>query len=148
MISTLQWRHNERSRVSNHRRLDGLLNRLPWWRSNKIPKLHVTGLCEGNLSVTEEFPSQRVSDAENVSIWWRHLDYHKFQLWKFPLVFRMTHEVKHTKIQSTSAHWLVQKCPIHLGQGTKWTLKKEFEDIVTMHGNCNHILQHSLITLK
>ena len=32
----------------------------------------VTGLCEGNSSVTGEFPAQRVSNAENVSIWWRH----------------------------------------------------------------------------
>ena len=31
-----------------------------------------TGLCEGNPPVTSGFPSQRVSDAENVSIWWRH----------------------------------------------------------------------------
>ena len=31
-------------------------------------KLRVTGLCEG----TGEFPAQRASNAENVSIWWRH----------------------------------------------------------------------------
>ena len=36
-------------------------------------KLHVTGLCEGNSPVTGEFPSQRVSNEENASIWWhRH----------------------------------------------------------------------------
>ena len=35
-------------------------------------KLHVTGLCEGNLPVTGEFPAQRTSNTENVSIWWRH----------------------------------------------------------------------------
>ena len=32
----------------------------------------VTGLCEGNLPVTGEFPAQKASNAENVSIWWRH----------------------------------------------------------------------------
>ena len=32
----------------------------------------VTGLCEGKSPVTGEFPSQRVSYAENVSIWRRH----------------------------------------------------------------------------
>ena len=32
----------------------------------------VTGLCEGNLPVTGELPAQRASNAENVSIWWRH----------------------------------------------------------------------------
>ena len=38
----------------------------------RISKLRVTGLCEGNLPVTDEFPAQRASNAENVSIWWRH----------------------------------------------------------------------------
>ena len=32
----------------------------------------VTGLCAGNSPVTGEFPAQRASNAENVSIWWRH----------------------------------------------------------------------------
>ena len=41
-------------------------------RSKKTSKLRVTGLCEGNSSVTNEFPTQRTSNTENVSIWWRH----------------------------------------------------------------------------
>ena len=41
-------------------------------RSKKTSKLRVTGICEGNSSVTGEFPAQRASDAKNVSIWWRH----------------------------------------------------------------------------
>ena len=41
-------------------------------RSKKTPKLRVTGNCEGNSPVTGEFPAQRASYAENVSIWWRH----------------------------------------------------------------------------
>ena len=32
----------------------------------------ITGLGEGNSPVTVEFPAQRASNAENVSIWWRH----------------------------------------------------------------------------
>ena len=28
----------------------------------------------GNSPVTGEFPAQRASNAENVSIWWRHHD--------------------------------------------------------------------------
>ena len=32
----------------------------------------VTGICEGNSPVTSGFPAQRASNAENVSIWWRH----------------------------------------------------------------------------
>ena len=35
-------------------------------------KLCATGPCEGNSPVTGEFPAQRASDAEKVSISWRH----------------------------------------------------------------------------
>ena len=38
----------------------------------KTPKLRVTGLCAGNSPGTGEFPAQMASNAENVSIWWRH----------------------------------------------------------------------------
>ena len=38
----------------------------------KTSKLRVTGLCAGNSPVTGEFPAQMSSNAENVSIWWRH----------------------------------------------------------------------------
>ena len=54
---TLQWRHNEGDGVSNHRRLDCLLNRLIRHRSKKTSKIHVTGFCEGNSRVTGEFPA-------------------------------------------------------------------------------------------
>ena len=43
-------------------------------RSKKTSKLRVTGFCEGNSPVTGEFPAQRASNAENVSIWWRYHD--------------------------------------------------------------------------
>ena len=65
-------RHNERDGVSNHRRLDYFLNRFCRSSSKKTSKLRVTGLCEGNSPVTGEFPAQRASNTENVSIWWRH----------------------------------------------------------------------------
>ena len=55
-MHTLQWRHNERDGVSNHRCLDCLLNRLLRRRSKKTSKLRVTGLCEGNPPVTCGFP--------------------------------------------------------------------------------------------
>ena len=55
----LQWRHNERDVVSNHRRPDCLLSRLFRRRSKNTLKLRVTGLFEGNSPVTVEFPAQR-----------------------------------------------------------------------------------------
>ena len=70
--ASLQWRNNERNGVSKHRRFDCLLNRLFRHRSKKISKLRVTGLREGNPTVTDGFPSQRASNEENVSSWWRH----------------------------------------------------------------------------
>ena len=70
----LQWRHNEHDGVSNHQPQDCLLN-LFRRRLKKTSKLRVTGLCEGNSPVTGEFPTQRASNAENVSIWWRHHAY-------------------------------------------------------------------------
>ena len=71
---TLLWRHNVHGGVSNHQRLDCLLNLLFRRRPKKTLKLRVTVLCVGNSPVTGEFPAQRTSNAENVSIWWRHHD--------------------------------------------------------------------------
>ena len=68
----LQWRHDEHDSVSNHQPRDRLLNRLFGRKSKKTSKLRVTVLCAGNSPGTGEFPAQRASNAENVSIWWRH----------------------------------------------------------------------------
>ena len=68
----LKWRHNKRNCVSNHQCPDCLLNRLFRRRSKNTSKLCVTGLCAGNSPVTGEFPAQRTSNAENVSIQRRH----------------------------------------------------------------------------
>ena len=72
VLRTLQWRHNELDGVSNHQPYHCLLSCLFGRRSKKTSKLRVTGLCAGNSPGTGEFPAQMVSNAENVSIWWRH----------------------------------------------------------------------------
>ena len=71
---SLRWRHNGRliMGVSNHQPHHCVLNRLFGCRSKKTSKLCVTGLCAGNSPGTGEFPAQMASNAENVSIWWRH----------------------------------------------------------------------------
>ena len=71
---TLHWRHNELDCISVHQPHDCLLTCLFRHRSNETSKLRVTGLCEGNSLGTGEFPAQKASNAENVSIWWRHHD--------------------------------------------------------------------------
>ena len=70
--SSLLWRHNGHDSVPNHQPHHCLLNCLFGQRSKKTSKLRVTGLCVGNSPGTGEFPAQKASNAENVSIWWRH----------------------------------------------------------------------------
>ena len=68
----LRWRHNGHDAVSNHQPHDCLLNRFFGRRTELTSKPRVTGLCVGNSPGTGEFPAQMASNAENVSIWWRH----------------------------------------------------------------------------
>ena len=93
MQLSLQWRHNGLGSVSNHQPHDCLLNRWLRRRSKKTSKLRVTVLSAGNSP--GEFPAQMASNAENVSIWWRHhvityihrnfvantMVQHKFHVW-------------------------------------------------------------------
>ena len=69
---SLHWRHNGHDSVANHQSRDCLLNRLFRRISKKSSKFCITGLCAGNSPGTGEFPAQIASNAENVSIWWRH----------------------------------------------------------------------------
>ena len=73
-----RWRHNELDSVSDHQPHDCLLNRLFGRRSKKASKLRVSGLCAGNTPGTGEFSAQMASNAENVSIWWRHHVTHEY----------------------------------------------------------------------
>ena len=68
----LPWRHNGHDGVPNHQPYECLLNRLFKHRSKKTSKLRVTGLYEGNSLVIGEFPAQRASNTENVSVSWRN----------------------------------------------------------------------------
>ena len=77
----LQWRHNELDSVSNHQPRHCFLNRLFGCKSKKtLSKLSVIGFCAGNSQGTGEFPAQMASNAENVSIWWRHHVYRYMDL--------------------------------------------------------------------
>ena len=71
-LQSLHWRHNEHDGVSNHQPHGRLLNRLFRHRSKQTSKLCVTGRCEGTSPVTGQFPAQRSSNVDSVSIWWRH----------------------------------------------------------------------------
>ena len=77
MISILQWRHTSQwhmgvmaSQITDDSTVcstpfSGVLQR-------KYQSYALLGLCEGNPSGTDGFPSQRASNAENMSTSWRH----------------------------------------------------------------------------
>ena len=92
---SLRWRHNGRDGVSNHQPRDCLLNRLFVRKSKKTSKLCVNGLCVRNSPGTGEFPAQMASNAENVSIWWRHHDTRS----------RHSREVQATHVHHRSCDW-------------------------------------------
>ena len=65
---TLQWRHNGHDSVSNHQPHDCLLNRY----SGTDQRKHQSSASLAFEFFSPGFPAQRASNAENVSIWWRH----------------------------------------------------------------------------
>ena len=56
---------------TNHRSFDFCLTASVDSHQRHI-KVCISGLYVGNSSVTGELPAQRASNAEKVSIWWRH----------------------------------------------------------------------------
>ena len=115
-LRSLQLRHNGLDGVSNHQPHDCLLNHLFRRRSKKTSKLRVTGLCEGNSTVTGEFPAQRASNAENVSFWWRH---HSFDALR----------------QHLNQWWPRSMSPYDVTwpQGINWIEQKLFSSLDTLH---------------
>ena len=68
----IKWRHNGWDGVSNHQPHDCILNCFfqAQIKENIIAPRHWSRV--GNLPVTGEFPAQKASNADDVSIWWRH----------------------------------------------------------------------------
>ena len=110
-LMPLQWRHNERDSVSNHQPHDYLLNCLFRCRSKKTSKLRVTGLCERNSPVTGEFPAQRASNAENVSIWWCH---HETIIFDSKDLTQTYVKLKSSRMQPTSNICISNPVPLHV----------------------------------
>ena len=103
---SLRWRHNGRDIVSNYQPHDCLLSRLFRRRSKLTSKLRVTGLCAGNSPGTGEFPAQMASNAENVSIWWRHHVVSKV-LREYNNAHRWITSTKASYAESFSTSWLL-----------------------------------------
>ena len=120
----------------------------------KHQKLCVTGLREGNSPVTGEFPTQRASNVESVSIWWHHYETWCSQLKLIPclesppqsvstsnmnemLVPRWFHPILLCQPPLTGAgwhfHWAIQ----HI-----WRLWRQKQ--VSQEGISNYIRQYSV----
>ena len=78
----------------------------------KTSKVRATGLCEGNSSVTGEFPTQRMSKEEHISIWSRH---HGIRM-----TFRLPHFHMHWLLWSAHNNWYLLPCV------TVWLVAEEF----------------------
>ena len=70
---SLQWRHNDHDGVSNHQPHGCLFNQV---YSGTDRRKHQSSASRafacGEFTGSGEFPAQTASNAENVSIWWRH----------------------------------------------------------------------------
>ena len=127
------------------RPLDGLFKRLFRRRSKKTSQLCVTGLCVGNSPGTGElnspgtgeFPAQMASDAENVSIWWRH---HVFHHRVGPGEKKTTHSVNlyHIRSRNGTFFWWSRGsfCQQRLAKPV-WSLGHKYFIIVSI---CIHII--------
>ena len=69
--NALHWRHNDHDGVSNHQPHGCLQSFIRAQIKENIKAPRHWPLC-GEITGTDEFPAQRASNAENVSIWWRH----------------------------------------------------------------------------
>ena len=70
MCTSLQWRHNERDGISNHRRVDCLPFVQAQIKEN-IKASHRWPLWE-EFTGDRWLPCTKTSNAENVPIWWHH----------------------------------------------------------------------------
>ena len=128
-LTTLRWRHNGSVGVSDQRPHDCLLSRSFRCRSKKTPKRHVTGLCAGNSSVTGEFPAQMASNAESISIAWRHRD-NKSRRQTVPMV---SIKLVYIYILQYQIYIIVYKFNQHNGQNSlsSWATKKIYKSRIT-----------------
>ena len=138
-VNSLQWRHKEHDSVSNHQPHNCLLNGLFRHGSKKTSKLHATGLCEVNSPVTGEFPAQRASNAENVSVWWRH---HMFNL---AIVEVFTNSIPYTDglVQDCSFTWSFM-VTIYLS----WSVQLWSRSVLCIPGTMRIIYDNNCSTLS
>ena len=93
-LISFQWRHNERDGVSNLQRLDCYSIVCSGADQRKHQSTASLTFVRGNSPMTGEIPAQRDSNAENVSIWWRH---HDQLLWSVVINVNLFHACRQLK---------------------------------------------------
>ena len=107
---SLRWRHTERDGVSNHQAHGCLLNRLFRRRLNKTSMIRFTGLCEENSHRRPVNSPHKSSNAENVSIWWRH---HGYRLYIVSALIKVIAEMDYQTM--CYCHWRLGAAKISPG---------------------------------
>ena len=110
--------------------------------SKKTSKLRVFGFCVGNSPVTGEFPAQKASNAENISILLRHHEsshrrgssYCETALWTLSCI-------KQTPSTAPSGERIINTWPLCVF-GKLWGVKHSYSEFFnkTAHWNGNVIL--------
>ena len=107
-------------------------------RSKETSKLRVTRLCAGNSSLTGEFPAQRVRNADNVSIWWRHHG-HQIEKAQFQqnsaVQFDPFQDVIVIKVKGSWNKKLQKACGSH---GDKRVFQHTAQRMWSTHGKLDH----------
>ena len=96
-------------------------------RSKKTSKLRVTGLCAGNSPVTGEFTAEMASNAENVSIWWRHHVTEKIKPVK--LICKLSACISDMLV---SHHWVVWS---RLRKMLRFSYSRQYGESLTRHSS-------------
>ena len=122
---------NRRSGVSNYQPHVCLLNRSFRRRSKKTSKLRLTGLCAENSPLTGEFPPQMSSNAEIVSIWWRHH------------ILRLPWKILKNCISIEGISSVLDRCLIN---SSVWTQKVCWREMIMKFAECFQIFAY--VTIK
>ena len=147
LAHSLQWRHNERVGISNHRRLYCLSKCLFRRRSKISSKLCITALRVGNSPVTREFPAQRpvtpkMFPFDEVIMWW-------------PLQYipRNMHTVFALLCFVVVIHWLIFTYPSgllhwHCGNLTIAPVPAKQPWWIWINTSCEFIMNNCITTTK
>ena len=83
-------------------------------------KLRVTDFCVGNSPLAGEFPAQRASNAENVSIWWRHHVFHHPLVRLNNRVDYIAEKLINTHTYACAQHCILIICISWVGRSDNW----------------------------